>query len=51
MPKRSTLPPIPPLPLKKQAAVLKPIPPVPVLKPGAQPVKKLKKVVARRTGK
>jgi hypothetical protein len=51
MPKRAgVLSPISPVPLKKPAAVIKSVPPIPPLKPGAQPVKRLKKVVARRTG-
>jgi hypothetical protein len=32
-------------------AAAKPVPPIPPVKPDAQPVKKLKKVVARRAGK
>jgi hypothetical protein len=43
-PRRSTgLPPIPPAPVKKPAAVVKPIEPLPVLKPGRKPVKRLAK--------
>jgi hypothetical protein len=43
MPKRSVLPPIPPVPLKKPAAVIKPIEPIPPLRPDTKAVQRVAK--------